>query len=100
MYWTCLAGKRDANRHAVLLPRVNQVVGGDGQIVHEGVAQQAEHCLAGWKFVVISELKAVSPVANCVEDKDSFNVQLIVGRTVPGTQVVGSEENDLSGFFK
>src|SRR5580704_15706371 len=64
-----VAGKRDANRNAVILARINQVVGGNGQIVHEGIAQQAEHCLAGRKVAVVSELKAVGPVVDCVEDE-------------------------------
>jgi hypothetical protein len=101
MYWTNLiAYKRDANRYAVLLARIDQVVGDDGQIVHEGIAQEAEHCLARRKVVVVPELKAVRAIADCVEDEHSFDIQLIVGRTVTGTQVVGAEKNNLSGLFK
>jgi hypothetical protein len=92
--------KRDANCDAVLLARVDQVVGGDGQIVHEGVAQETEHCLAGRKIAVVPELKAVRAIADGVEDEYRFNIQLIVGRTVTGTKVVRAEENDLSGLFE
>src|SRR5579864_230854 len=94
-----VAGKRDAYRYAVFLARINQEVGSNGHIVHEGIAQQAEHCLASRKVAVISKLKAVGPVVDGVEDEHSLNVQLIVRRTVLCAWVMGSEKNDLSGFF-
>jgi hypothetical protein len=90
----------DPNRYAVLLARIDEEVGGDGQIVHEGVAQEAEHCLPGRKFVVVSELKAEGAIADCVKDEYSFNIQLIVGRTEAGAKVVGAEKNDFSRFFE
>jgi hypothetical protein len=69
----------------VALHRVS-IVDGDGQIVHEGVAQEAEHCLARRKVGVVSELKAVGTIADCVDDEYSFNIQRIVRRTVAGAK--------------
>jgi len=92
--------KCDADRYAILLARIDEEVGGHGQIVHEGVPQEAEHCLPGRKVVVVSELKAEGALGDCVEAEDSFNIQLIVWRTEAGTKVVGAEKDDLSGFFE
>src|SRR5206468_9882838 len=38
------ATKRHANGNAVLLGRIDQKIGDDGEIVHKGIAEQAEHC--------------------------------------------------------
>jgi hypothetical protein len=45
-------------------------------------------------------LKAEGAVGDCVEAEDSLNIQLIGWRTEFGTNVVGAEKDDLSGFFE
>src|SRR5262245_56971284 len=53
--WLKRASERHANGHAVFLGRIDQKVGDDVEIVHKGVAEQAEHCLAGRKIGVVSQ---------------------------------------------
>ena len=98
--WLKWASKRDANGHAVFLGRIDQKVGDDVEIVHKGVAEQAEHCLAGRKIGVVSQLETQGAVAQRVEDEDSFDIQLIVGRPETSAEVVSAEKNDLSRFFE
>jgi hypothetical protein len=92
--------KRYANRYAVFLARIDEEVGRDGQVVHEGITQEAEHCLASRKVGVVSELEAHSAIGDGVEDKYSFTIDRIGGRTEAGAKVVGAEKDDLSSLFE
>ena len=49
---------------------------------------------------VIGDVAGFVAVGDCVEAEDSFNIKLIVWRTEFGTNVVGAEKDDLSGFFE
>src|SRR5437867_3046205 len=72
------ATKRHANGNAVFLGRIDQKIGDDGEIVHKGIAEQAEHCLAGRKIGVVSELETQCAVAQGVENEHGLDIQLIV----------------------
>src|SRR6516165_4949821 len=81
------AHQGDTDGPPVVLAGVDEIVDGDLEVVHVGVAQEADHRLADWLVGVSPQLETEGALRHRVENEDDLDIEEIGRRAKAGADV-------------